>query len=107
MFGVGGGVNVGGRGFCTNPSVLDRCAVGGATTTMRGFTNVNLSLLRVSREDGRFITIGSRTHTLVGRLLSVPTNCRIIFLNKNTDVRFYVIPCGLLGGGTSCLSANA
>lgn len=103
---AGGGLRVGGRGFGTKPSVLPHRIVRSATGTVLSFGNSNLSLVRVDRHTGSFRPIISRTMTLFGRLLGVPRKCSMLFLNNNTDVRFYVMPCGFLRGGTTCLGAN-
>ncbi len=96
-----------GCGFGTNPSVLPHRIVRTATTTYLSFRNDNLSLVRVDRGTGGFRPILSGTMSLMGRLFSVPSKCSIVFLNNNTDARFYQIPCGFLRGGTTCLGAKA
>ena len=88
--------------FSAGPSILANSVIKEASKSVSELNNVGLSLLEISHRSQNFIDIINEAKELIKKLLKIPNNYEVLFLQGGASLQFHMTALNFLkknGGG--------
>ncbi|WP_447556475.1 3-phosphoserine/phosphohydroxythreonine transaminase [Vreelandella sp. EE22] len=85
--------------FCAGPAALPTAVLERAQREILDYQGRGLSVMEMSHRSDEFIAIAQKAETDLRRLLSIPDNYRVLFLQGGASLQFAMLPMNLLGQG--------
>jgi phosphoserine aminotransferase len=82
--------------FYAGPAVLNKNVIQQTKDAVENFSGMGLSLLEISHRSKEFVAVMDKAVNLVGELLDLPKNYKVIFVGGGASSQFFHVPFNLL-----------
>lgn len=82
--------------FSAGPAILPASVIQEAAKAVLNFNGIGLSLLEISHRSADFIKVMDEAEALVGELLQLPDNYKVMFLSGGASSQFFMTAMNLL-----------
>lgn len=87
--------------FCAGPAALPAAVLERARSELLDYQGRGLSVMEMSHRSDEFVAIAERAEADLRKLLDIPSNYKVLFLQGGASMQFAMLPMNLLGGGGS------
>ncbi len=87
--------------FSAGPSMLPECVLEKATAQMMNYENSGMSVMEMSHRSPVYEKIITDAETLLRKVMNIPDNYKVLFLQGGASTQFAAVPLNLLGVGKS------
>ncbi len=84
--------------FSAGPAVLPLAAIQEAQRDLLALPGVGISVLEISHRSKPFVEIIEQTEANLRKLLSIPDNYRVLFLQGGAQLQFAMVPMNIMVG---------
>jgi len=92
--------------FSPGPATLPREVLAQAAKDIVNFKDRGIGLIEMSHRGKEFMAVMEETETLLRRLMAIPDNYKVLFLQGGASTQFAMVPMNLLGPGKSAAYLN-
>ncbi|MCP1315434.1 3-phosphoserine/phosphohydroxythreonine transaminase [Halomonas sp. 707D7] len=85
--------------FCAGPAALPDAVLARAQREMLDFEGRGLSVMEMSHRSDEFVGIAKKAEATLRRLMGIPEQYRVLFLQGGASMQFAMLPMNLLGRG--------
>lgn len=85
--------------FSAGPAALPECVLREAQSELLDFAGTGMSILEMSHRSPSFQAVAEEAEATLRRLLSIPSNYRVLFLQGGATLQFAAIPLNLMRSG--------
>ena len=87
--------------FSAGPSMLPECVLEKAAAQMMNYENSGMSVMEMSHRSPVYEKIITDAETLLRKVMNIPDNYKVLFLQGGASTQFAAVPLNLLGVGNS------
>ena len=87
--------------FSAGPSMLPECVLEKAAAQMMNYENSGMSVMEMSHRSPVYEKIITDAETLLRKVMNIPDNYKVLFLQGGASTQFAAVPLNLLGVGKS------
>ena len=84
--------------FSAGPAVLPLAAIQEAQRDLLSLPGVGISILEISHRSKPFVEIIEKTEANLRKLLAIPDNYRVLFLQGGAQLQFAMVPMNIMAG---------
>ena len=84
--------------FSAGPAVLPLAAIQEAQRDLLSLPGVGISILEISHRSKPFVEIIEKTEANLRKLLAIPNNYRVLFLQGGAQLQFAMVPMNIMAG---------
>ena len=88
--------------FNPGPSVLPEPVLESTSKAILNFAGTGMSIMEVSHRSKQFDALLIETVDLLKKVMQIPDNYKVLFLQGGATMQFAMIPINLLGAGQGC-----
>ncbi|PTY36365.1 phosphoserine transaminase [Saccharospirillum sp. MSK14-1] len=88
-----------GYNFCSGPAMLPTAVIEQAQAELPDWHGLGMSVMELSHRSDEFVGVAERAESQLRRLLGVPDDYAVLFLQGGATLQFSAIPMNLLGAG--------
>jgi len=92
--------------FNPGPAVLPIDVLKQTSRDLVDYQGVGMGLIEMSHRSEEFLAIIDNAESLLRKLMEIPENYRVLFLQGGASSQFYMVPMNLLGDGKSATYLN-
>lgn len=85
--------------FCAGPAALPTAVLERAQTELADWHGRGLSIMEMSHRSDDFVGVAEKAEADLRKLLDIPSNYKVLFLQGGASLQFSAIPLNLLGAG--------
>lgn len=85
--------------FCAGPAALPTAVLERAQTELANWHGRGLSIMEMSHRSDDFVGVAEKAEADLRKLLDIPSNYKVLFLQGGASLQFSAIPLNLLGTG--------
>ena len=92
--------------FNPGPAVLPVDVLRQAADDLLDYQGVGMGLIEMSHRSREFMAITDNAESLLRKLMEIPDNYKVLFLQGGASSQFYMVPMNLLGGDKAATYLN-
>ena len=92
--------------FNPGPAVLPVDVLSQAADDLVDYQGVGMGLIEMSHRSSEFMAIMDNAESLLRKLMEIPDNYKVLFLQGGASSQFYMVPMNLLGGDKTAVYLN-
>ncbi len=83
--------------FCAGPAALPEAVLARAQDELLNYQNKGLSVMEMSHRSDDYLAIAANAEQNLRKLLGIPSNYKVLFLQGGASLQFSAVPLNLLG----------